>query len=247
MPKVNSLPDIAPRAVAFDCYRTLASNDHDDWRVMFGTIIKEQNLPFEQNDLWDKWRKYELQFRANRTVLENTAQSPPFKSYEQAWSECFAQVFEDAGVDGDSAAAGRRCVEHLARRPVFQDTIPALQALIGKLKVGVFSNADDNSLRPLLKSMGIRFDAIASSESTQVYKPAPEAFKAILSELGVEAGRTWYVGDHLYDDVQGGNGVGLTTVWINRTGAEIGPEDAVPDIEITDLRELPQIISSIGK
>lgn len=247
MADLNSLPGVAPKAVAFDCYRTLVSNDHDDWRVMFGKIIKEQNLPFDQNDLWDKWRRYELQFRAQRTVLENTAQSPPFKSYQQAWSECFAQVFEDAGVNGDAAGAGLRCVEHLARRPVFPDTIPALQALIGKVKVGVFSNADDNSLRPLLKSTGIRFDAIASSESTKVYKPAPAAFNAILSELGVEPEQTWYVGDHLYDDIEGGNGVGLTTVWINRTGASVGPEDAKPSIEITDLRELPQIIASIGK
>lgn len=223
------------------------SNDHDDWRAMFGKIIKEQNLPFDQNGLWDKWRKYELQFRAQRTVLEDTSQSPPFKSYEQAWSECFAQVFQDEGVNGDPAAAGRRCVEHLARRPLFQDTVPALQALIGKVKVGVFSNADDNSLRPLLKATGIRFDAIASSESTKVYKPAPEAFKAILQLLGVEPERTWYVGDHLYDDIEGGNGMGLTTVWINRTGATVGPEDATPDIEINDMRELPQIIASIGK
>ncbi len=247
MPDLNSLPDRAPKAVAFDCYRTLVSNDHDDWRVMFGQIIKEQNLPFDQNDLWDKWRVCELQFRANRTVLEDTAQSPPFKSYEQAWSECFAHVFDAERVKADAAAAGQRCVEHLARRPVFPDTIPALQALIGKVKVGVFSNADDDSLRPLLKSTGIRFDAIASSESTQVYKPAPEAFKAILNMLETEPENMWYVGDHLYDDVQGGNGMGLTTVWINRTGAELGPDDAVPDIEISDLRELPQIINSIGK
>ncbi len=247
MATLNSSPETAPKAVAFDCYRTLFSNDHDDWRVMFGKIIKEQGLPFDQNELWDKWRKYELQFRANRTVLEDTSQSPPFMSYEQAWSGCFAQVFEDEGVEADAALAGLRCVEHLSRRPVFQDTIPALQALIGKVKVGVFSNADDNSLRPLLKSTGIRFDAVASSESTKVYKPAPEAFQAILGMLGTEPEQTWYVGDHLYDDVEGGNGMGLTTVWINRTGARVGPDDAVPSIEINDLRELPQIISSIGK
>ena len=213
---------------------------------MFGRIIREQGLPFDQNDLWDKWRHYELQFRANRTVLEDTSKSPPFKSYEKAWSEAFEQVFEDEGVTGDSAAAGAQCVEHLARRPLFPDTVPALQALIGKVRVGVFSNADDASLRPLLKSTGIRFDAVASSESTQVYKPAPEAFSAIIRELGVSPERTWYVGDHLYDDVRGGNDVGLTTVWINRTGAKAGPDDAVPSIEISDLRDLPAIINSIG-
>ncbi len=214
---------------------------------MFGNIIKEQSLPLIQDDLWDKWRRYELQFRANRTVLESPDESPPFKSYEQAWSECFAQVFEDEGIKGDAAAAGKRCVEHLARRPVFQDTIPALQALIGKVKVGVFSNADDNSLRPLLKSTGVRFDAVASSESSRVYKPAPDAFNHLLNLIGAAPEETWYVGDHLYDDVEGGNGVGLTTVWINRTRATVGPEDATPSIEITDLRELPQIISSIDR
>ena len=245
--KLNTVLEAAPKAIAFDCYRTLVGNDHDDWRVMFGHIIKEQKLPFDQNDLWDKWRKYELQFRANRTVLEDPSQSPPFQSYEQAWSDCFARVFEDEGVEGDAAAAGRRCVEHLGRRPVFPDTIPALQALIGKYKVGVFSNADDNSLRPLLRSTGIRFDAVASSESTRVYKPSPEAFETIVGMLGAGPEHTWYVGDHLYDDVRGGNDFGLTTVWINRTGATVGPDDAVPSIEITDLRELPQVIASIGK
>lgn len=214
---------------------------------MFGKIIQEQRLPFTQDELWDKWRKYELQFRADRTDLADPSQSPPFKSYEQAWSECFGKVFEDEGVDGDPAAAGKRCVAHLARRPTFQDTIPALQALIGQVKVGVFSNADDNSLRPLLKSIGIRFDAIASSESTRVYKPAAAAFNEVLNQLGTGPEETWYVGDHLYDDVRGGNDYGLTTVWINRTRATVGTDDATPSIEITDLRELPQLISSAGK
>ncbi len=243
----SNLPGAAPDAIAFDCYRTLVSNDHSDWRKMFGQIIVEQELPFDQDGLWEKWRRYELQFRASRTVLEDPSQSPPFKTYERAWSECFAQVFEDAGVEGDAAAAGKRCVEHLARRPAFPDTVPALQALIGRVKVGVFSNADENSLRPLLKTIGIGFDAIASSESTRVYKPAPAAFNTILTMLGTEPERTWYVGDHLYDDVRGGNDVGLTTVWINRTRERVGPDDAAPAIEISDLRQLPQIIASIPR
>lgn len=247
MVTMNTVPETAPRAVAFDCYRTLVSNDHDDWRVMFGKIITAQELPFTKEDLWDCWRKYELQFRADRTVLADPAKSPPFKSYEQAWTECFARVFQDAGIEGDAAAAGQRCVAHLGSRPLFRDTVPALQALIGKVKVGVFSNADDASLRPLLRSTGISFDAIASSESTQVYKPGPAAFAHILRMMGTEPEQTWYVGDHLYDDVEGGNLAGMTTVWINRTGEKVGPNDATPSIEITDLRELAQIIASISK
>ena len=247
MPTINVELKSVPKAVAFDCYRTLVGNDHDDWRVMFGRIIKEQGLPYTQDDLWDRWRKYELQFRAIRTVLENPESSPPFKTYEKAWTECFEKVFADTNVTGDAALAGHRCVEHLASRPVFPDTVPALQALIGKIKVGVFSNADEASLRPLLKSTGIRFDAVNSSESTRVYKPAPEAFERIMHALGTKPEETWYVGDHLYDDVEGGNRVGLTTVWINRTGAKIGPGDAKPAIEVTDLRDIPRIIADLRK
>lgn len=237
----------APKAIAFDCYRTLVGNDHADWRVMFGRIIREQGLPYTQEDLWERWRKYEVQFRIDRTVLETPEKSPPFKSYEQAWTGCFARVFKDTGVEGNAEAAGKRCVEHLARRPLFSDTIPALQALIGKVKVGVFSNADEGSLRPLLRSTGIRFDAVASSESANVYKPAPAAFSYILEMLGTKPEQTWYVGDHLYDDIEGGNRAGMTTVWINRTGAKAEPGDAKPAIEISDLRELPQIIKSIRR
>ena len=155
-------------------------------------------------------------------------------------------MFADEGVKGDPALAGKRCVEHLARRPAFPDTVPALELLRGKVKTGVFSNADENSLRPLLASAGMKFDVVASSESSCVYKPAPAAFQHILGLLGTKPEETWYVGDHLYDDVLGGKGVGLTTVWINRTAAVPGPEDAEPDIEITDLRELAKLVDSVG-
>jgi 2-haloalkanoic acid dehalogenase type II len=239
------MPSTRPLAVAFDCYRTLFTNSYDDWRAQFGRIIEEQRLPFDRNELWDKWRKYELQFRQDRTVLANPEESPEYKTYQQAWTECFERVFRDEGVAGNAAKAGRQCVEDLATRPVFPDTLPALQKLEGRVKLGVFSNADNDSLRPLIASTGIRFDAITSSQSAGVYKPAPAAFHHILGLLGVGAGETWYVGDHLYDDVRGAGDVGITTVWINRTGERPGPADALPDIEITDLRELPELISSL--
>ena len=234
-----------PDAIAFDCYRTLFTNSHDDWRATFGQIIEEQGLPIDAGSLWTKWRKYEVGFRASRTVLDDPAGSPPFKSYEEAWTGCFEQVFSDEEMDADAPAAGRRCVEHLGSRPIFEDTLSALQSLAGVAKLGVFSNADDASLRPLLATTGITFDAVASSESARVYKPAAAAFEHILDLLGTAPEATWYVGDHLFDDVLGAGRAGMTTVWINRTGAVAGEGDATPDVEITDLRDLAGLVSSL--
>jgi 2-haloalkanoic acid dehalogenase type II len=153
-------------------------------------------------------------------------------------------VFHDIGFTGDAASAGAMCVRHLGTRPIFPETVEALKALKAKVKIGVFSNADDASLRPLLAGTGVAFDAIESSESARVYKPAREAFDRIVSLLGGHTNETWYVGDHLYDDVVGAHGAGVTSVWINRN-AEAADGDVLPDIEITSLLDLPKLIDEL--
>ncbi len=236
---------VLPKAIAFDCYDTLFANTHDAWKVCFGEIIEALNLPLNAEEFWTHWRKYEVNFRKIRTDLGRPYNSPPFKSYRQAWTESFQQVFDDLDLDADAKAAGDRAALHMTDRPVFPETVEALKLLKGRVKLGVFSNADDEGLLPLLASEGLEFDFIASSQSAQVYKPALAAFKHLYEGLETEASKIWYVGDKLFDDVLGGYRSGATTVWINRNGEEVDREPA-PDIEITDLRELSGILEHIG-
>jgi 2-haloalkanoic acid dehalogenase type II len=234
-----------PEAIAFDCYRTLFNNSHDDWKLTFGEIVETQNLPMDKEEFWTRWRKYEVNFRKIRTDLGRPFDSPPFKSYRQAWTECFQKVFDDIGVDADAKAAGDRAALHMTDRPVYPETVEALKLLNGRVKLGVFSNADDEGLLPLLASEELEFDFVASSQSAQVYKPALAAFEHLYAGLGCDASKVWYVGDQLFDDVLGGFRSGATTVWINRLGEEVDREPE-PDIEITDLRELSGILEHIG-
>lgn len=243
-PGSSGLPEL-PEAIAFDCYRTLFDNSHDDWKLTFGEIIDAQELPLDSEELWNRWRKYEVNFRKVRTDLGRPYNSPPFKSYRQAWTECFQHVFDDLGIKADAAAAGNRSAMHMTDRPIYPDTVEALKLLRGRVKLGVFSNADDDGLRLLLANAGLEFDFVASSESAQVYKPALAAFDHLFKGLGTAPGKTWYVGDQLFDDVLGGYRAGATTVWINRNGEEVDREPG-PDIEITDLRELSDILEHIG-
>lgn len=240
---------VLPRAIAFDCYKTLFDNSHDDWKLTFGEIIEAQGLPLGPEELWTRWRKYEVNFRKIRTDLGRPYNSPPFKSYRKAWTECFQNVFDDLGYGpgsgADAVAAGDRAALHMTDRPIFPDTREALDMLRGRVKLGVFSNADDEGLRPLLANAGLEFDFVASSESAQVYKPALAAFEHLFEGLGTDPKKTWYVGDQLFDDVLGGYRSGATTVWINRNGAEVDREPE-PDIEITDLRELSEVLEHIG-
>lgn len=234
-----------PEAIAFDCYDTLFLNSHDGWKGTFDEIIEAQDIPLDKDEFWTRWRTYEVNFRKIRTDLGRPYNSPPFKSYRQAWTECFQQVFDDIEFDGDANLAGDRAALHMTDRPIFHETVEALNMLKGRVKLGVFSNADDEGVRPLLKNAGLEFDFVGSSQSAQVYKPALAAFEYLYKGLETEPSKIWYVGDKLFDDVLGGYRSGATTVWINRNAEEVDREPE-PDIEITDLREISAVLEHIG-
>ncbi len=238
---MSSLP--RPDAIAFDCYETLFTNERSAWRELFGEIAADYGIAMSGSELYERWKRCEVQFRERRTNLADPARTPPFTSYEQAWSECFQRVFDDIGFAGDANQAGRRSVESLATRSPYPETSEALQRLQGRVKLGIFSNVDEDSLRPLIAGAGVDFDAVASSESARVYKPALAAFGHMLQLLGVDAARTWYVGDQLFDDVLGAHRAGMTTVWINRNGTTADAEPH-PDAEITSLLELSTLLDA---
>jgi 2-haloalkanoic acid dehalogenase type II len=232
-----------PEAIIFDVYDTLFANSPDRWQEAFADIAIEQKLPYDGPGLWKRWKVYEVNFRATRTNMEDPKNNPRFKSYEQAWAECFQKVFDEDRVQADSALSARRSVEHMARRDPYPETLEAIEALGKSHRLAVFSNADDAFVRPLIKEHGLRFEYVFSSESARIYKPHPDAFKRVLGRLGLSAEVCWYVGDHLWDDVYGSAQVGMQPIWINRDGREFDGKIR-PAQEIASLLELPQLAAA---
>ena len=244
-PLATPLP--SPSAIAFDCYRTLFQNAPADWERTFGEICLEQRLSISGPELWDRWKKYEVDFRATRLAPGADGALPAFKSYRQAWGECFVRVFTDLGAGADPRAAAAACVRHMAARAPYPETAAAVAALAARTKVAVLSNADDDFLRPCLAALKSNFAAVVSSESVRSYKPAPRIFRALLDGLGLDPRAVWFVGDHLHEDVSGSASAGMTAIWINRpardgyyagqVGLAAGRRQA-PHAEISSLLEL---------
>ena len=230
-------------AVLFDMYETLAHNTPSLWLPTFDEICQEQGLPLTGQELWDLWKPLETRFRQGRLDLARPEQSPPFKSYEQAWRECFEQVFHHLGK-GDAHDAARRSVSDLGRRQLFLETATIVARLnsADHLRLGVLSNSDNDSLWPLLARHSLEFDAVVCSESAQAYKPHPRAFQLIRDALDVPAEACLFVGDSQFDDVQGAQRAGMKTVWVNRQGAQPAPDLSVPDYQVRDLTELLDIL-----
>ncbi|MCL0044501.1 HAD family hydrolase [Dehalococcoidia bacterium] len=225
-------------AVIFDMYETLAQNNTSLWLRTFDKICRKQDLPLTGEELWHEWKLLEVRFRKERYDP-----GYPFKSYEQAWRECFENVFSKLGK-GDAIAAARASVIALGQRDLFPETFNMITRLkeAKHLRRGILSNSDNGSLWPLLKRHGLQFDATVCSEAALAYKPDPHVFSVISSALNVPAKLCLFVGDSQYDDVQGAHKVGMQTVWVNRQGMPPDPALPLPDYQVADLYGVLEIL-----
>lgn len=89
------------------------------------------------------------------------------------------------------------------------------------------------------EEMGIadHFDLIQGSEGIP-HKPDPAVLQCVLEKLGKEAGRSWVVGDTVYD-IQAGKAAGMRTCAVTYgIGAAGELERAAPDLLLNDLGDL---------
>lgn len=240
------MPDI--QAVIFDMYETLAHNHSSLWLPTFDQVCHDQGLPLKGQQLWDLWKPLELGFRQERNQRDGSGSTPPFKTYEQAWRDCFAQVFRQVGK-GDATDAARRCVVALGQRELFPETLNVIASLrsANLFRLGVLSNADNDSLLPLLRRHGLEFDGVVTSEAARAYKPNPRPFQLMVQTLGVPAEACLFVGDSQYDDVHGAHAAGMRSVWLNPKGAPLDPHLASPDYQVRQLTEVLAILESSEK
>ena len=100
--------------------------------------------------------------------------------------------------------------------PLFDDVIPALEALRGRVKLALLTNNPYGA--DVLDRHGLHvdvFDSVVVADPS-VRKPDPGAFAPLLDALGLAASEIAYVGDSVDADVEGALGAGLRAVWLNR-------------------------------
>jgi 2-haloalkanoic acid dehalogenase type II len=231
--------------IIFDMYGTLVHNDPSLWITTLDEVCEHQGLPLTGQELWEQWRTIDPESRQKRTNLANPEKSPPFKTYEETWTNSFGKVLEKIGK-GDPKAIAKRCVSETGCRKPFPETIRAITNLQtkGEFIFGMLSNSDNDSLNPLIETLNLNFDAVLSSESARMYKPDPRIFKQMLNFLGVKAENSLYVGDSQWDDVQGGKLVGMQVAWVNRKGSQLNPELPPADYILSDLSELFNVLEN---
>lgn len=128
---------------------------------------------------------------------------------------------------------------------VYPDVPPVLEWLKekGYLLGVVTSGPEYQRLKLEVTGLSKYFDVVVTREDVGEIKPNPKIFLYALEKLGVKPTEAIMVGDSLWQDIYGGKNVGMTTVWINRSG---DTDFHLADFRISTLHELRKILGVLG-
>jgi 2-haloacid dehalogenase len=184
---------------------------------------------------------------------ERLSETWRIKQLEYTWTVSLMGRFRDfadltaAALDVAAASCGGlpdglrtqllAAYDTLAAYPDVASTLKALRA--NGAKTAILSNGTAAMLASLTEAAGLGdlFDAVISTESLRVYKPAPivyglvgERFDTRLSDVSFQSSNRW--------DIAGAKAFGFHTTWINRAGKPDEYGDLPPDRVVRSLDDL---------
>ena len=119
---------------------------------------------------------------------------------------------------------------------LYEDTLPALEALHGRFVIGAVTNGNADVRRLRLDRY---FDFVVSAVEVGAAKPSHLIFDVVGHRAGVSPAEVAHIGDDPESDVVGAARNGLQAVWLNRTAARWPSElERVPYRECRGLQEL---------
>jgi putative hydrolase of the HAD superfamily len=235
------------RAVIFDLDDTLIDWSHykHDWQAVRQNHLRPvvERLGAQGHALPPLAELAELYNTLNEAAW-SAAVPPDFIAPRQI--DVMREMLVQAGIRVEPAALAD-LQEAFAWGPLpgvtlFPDTIDVLEAIrAAGLRTGLMTNASspmwmrDRELEALglIDYLDIRFTA----GDVGHLKPHPRPFEAVLEGLGVAPQEAVFVGDRLFSDILGAQGVGMAGVWVRRHEQTDG-DGIEPDAIIDQLAEL---------
>ncbi len=208
----------AGELITFDCYGTLI-----DWRSGIAEVLKRQ-LQSAGLEWEDRYVDLYLECEAIR-------ECQTYRPYKEILATTEADVLSKAGLD---PLPDLKLASSLGGWQPFDDTVPALQRLKQKYKLGVLSNVDRDLFQQTAGHLKVSFDVVVTAQDVNYYKPGPAHFTKMLERTGLEKHQVLHAAHSLYHDIRPCNELNIPCVWINRCG-EKNPQWGRPLAEFPDL------------
>ena len=233
------LDNLNPEAVLFDLYGTLLDIRTDEhqpelWQTL-ARYLRYQGLPADAERLQTSFTEM-----ADREQQDSNEQYP-----ETDVKGLFGKIVQDLGCrqpepfSTDVSKLFRTL--SIVHMKLFDDTLPALQALRTRFKVGLVSDAQRVFLEPEIEMTGLArlLDVVIISTDHGYHKPDPRLFVMALSSLQVDSQSAVYIGDSVRRDIGGAENANIPAVLLTRNGPREGDDVAQrPYLTVNSLSEL---------
>ena len=241
------------KAVVFDAYGTL-------YDIQSVATVTEQAFPGYGDIITQIWRIKQLEYTWFRSLMQR------YEDFSVVTRDSLAYTLRVLGLAPDAAAFDRIMDKYL-HLDLYPDALSTLTALKGR-KLAILSNGSSDMLNALVRNSGLDrvLDATISVDQKRIFKPAPDAYTLIESNLGVRPTEVLFVSSNPWDAC-GAKAFGLNVAWIERVTPQAMAEACIksdvvppltmfkalrtqmdelgvtPDHRIHGLSELPDLVS----
>jgi 2-haloacid dehalogenase len=247
---------VPPKAVVFDAYGTL-------YDIQSVASVTDEAFPGYGEVITQIWRMKQLEYTWLRSLMRR------YKDFSVITRESLIYTLKLLGLKYD-AAIFERIMDKYVHLDLYPDAKQALVAMKGP-KLAILSNGSPDMLNTLVRNTGLdqALAATISIDSKRLFKPSPDAYTLIESNLGVRPAEVLFVSSNPFD-VCGAKAFGLSVAWIERVTPEAMASlckeaDLVPpltmfkamrtqmdelgfepDHRIKTLADLPKLVSALA-
>ena len=231
------MPFESIRVITFDCYGTLIDWENGMLAALHPLLSK------------DGRRVSDLKILELYGEIEAELEAGPYQAYRKVLAQAAREIGRRLGTE-ISVEEGSAFAESLTRWQPFIDTIPALQCLARRFRLGIISNVDDDLFAETRKKLAtVEFDFVVTAQQMRSYKPSHKNFEEAIRRSGPSKDQILHAGQSLYHDIAPANALGIQNVWVNRPSIRPGsgaarPGTATPDYEVHSLAELSALLSA---
>ncbi|HEX3485061.1 MAG TPA: haloacid dehalogenase type II [Micropepsaceae bacterium] len=220
------------RACVFDAYGTLF-----DYASAAARARDVLGSDFER--LAVLWRDKQLQYTWLRAIEGRHA------DFWQVTGDALDFALDSLGLAQDGLR--ERLMSLYLQLDVFADVVETLAALKRRgFKTAILSNGSPAMLSAIVEHSrtATLFDAVFSVEEVGVFKPSPRVYQLAVDRLGVPAGSILFVSSNGWD-AYAASAFGMKVVWCNRYGQRAERLPGAPDLMVTSLSQLPDVLGEI--
>jgi len=209
------------KAVVFDAYGTL-------YDIQSVATVTEEAFPGYGDIITQIWRIKQLEYTWLRSLMRR------YEDFSVVTRDSLAYTLRVLGLAPDAAAFDRIMDKYL-HLDLYPDALSTLTALKGR-KLAILSNGSSDMLDALVRNSGLDcvLDATISVDQKRIFKPAPDAYTLIESNLGVRPTEVLFVSSNPWDAC-GAKAFGLNVAWIERVTPQAMAEACVKSDAVAPL------------